>query len=93
MPLRVWQHLLKKETQILRESNLKQFSKISSVSSVGGGPIGGGWAAHFLAKGLKVRSYLHDKNEKKLFLNIVESAWQSLMQIGLKKMRHLITLR
>ena len=85
MPLRVWQHLLKKGIQILRESNLKQFSKISSVSSVGGGPIGGGWAAHFLAKGLKVRSYLHDKNEKKLFLNIVESAWQSLMQIGLKK--------
>ena len=64
---------------------MKQFSKISSVTSVGGGPIGGGWAAHFLAKGLKVRSYLHDKNEKKLFLNIVESAWQSLMQIGLKK--------
>ena len=85
MQLREWQHLLKKGTQILRESNLKQFSKISSVSSVGGGPIGGGWAAHFLAKGLKVRSYLHDKNEEKLFLNIVESAWQSLMQIGLKK--------
>ena len=85
MQLREWQHLLKKGTQILRESNLKQFSKISSVTSVGGGPIGGGWAAHFLAKGLKVRSYLHHKNEKKLFLNIVESAWQSLMQIGLKK--------
>ena len=85
MPLRVWQHLLKKGIQILKEINLKQFSKISAVSSIGGGPIGGGWAAHFLAKGLTVRSYLHDKNEKKLFLNIVESAWQSLSQIGLKK--------
>ena len=25
--------------------------KITRVTSLGGGPIGGGWAAHFLARG------------------------------------------
>ena len=28
--------------------------KITRVTSLGGGPIGGGWAAHFLARGYDV---------------------------------------
>ena len=34
--------------------------KITRVTSLGGGPIGGGWAAHFLARGYDVTLYLHD---------------------------------
>ena len=37
---------------------------VTTISSVGGGPIGAGWAAHFLSKGFKVKSYLHDIKEK-----------------------------
>ena len=63
MQQRAWLHLLKKETQILRENNLKNFNKVSTVASIGGGPIGAGWAAHFLAKGLNVKCYLHSEDE------------------------------
>ena len=28
---------------------------VTTISSLGGGPIGAGWAAHFLSKGFKVK--------------------------------------
>ena len=58
---------------------------VKKITSIGGGPIGGGWTAHFLAKGFKVNAYLHDKNEKETFLKIVETAWISLKKLGLNK--------
>ena len=42
--------------------------KVETISSLGGGPIGAGWAAHFLSKGYKVKSYIHDKM-KNQFMN------------------------
>ena len=41
---------VEKETQLSKENDLKASNKISTVASIGGGPIGAGWAAHFLAK-------------------------------------------
>ena len=41
--------------------------KVSRVASIGGGPIGGGWAAHFLARGYDVNLYLHDASEEPAF--------------------------
>jgi len=59
--------------------------KVETISSLGGGPIGAGWAAHFLSKGYKVKSYIHDKSEKSIYESIIKTAWTSLKEIGLDK--------
>ncbi len=56
---------------------------VTRIASIGGGPIGGGWAAHFLARGYDVTSYLHDEAETSVFMTILETAWQSLTDLGL----------
>ena len=38
-------------------------ASIARVASIGAGPIGGGWTAHFLARGYDVTAYLHDEAE------------------------------
>ena len=58
-------------------------SKVSRITSIGGGPIGGGWTAHFLARGYDVTSYLHDVNEEDSFRDIIDTAWISLEELGL----------
>jgi len=57
--------------------------KITRIASLGGGPIGGGWAAHFLARGYDVTLYLHDASEAAAFEAILETAWKSLTDLGL----------
>lgn len=57
--------------------------EVERVTSIGGGPIGGGWTAHFLARGYDVVSYLHDASEDKAFREIVDTAWISLSALGL----------
>ena len=37
---------------------LLKLSEVKTISSIGGGPIGGGWTAFFLSKGFNVVSYL-----------------------------------
>ena len=58
-------------------------SKVTRVTSIGGGPIGGGWAAHFLARGYDVTIYLHDETETPAFNAILDTAWKSLTDLGL----------
>ncbi len=58
-------------------------NKITRVTSIGGGPIGGGWAAHFLARGYDVTLYLHDASETSAVQAILDTAWQSLTALGL----------
>jgi carnitine 3-dehydrogenase len=58
---------------------------IATITSIGGGPIGGGWAAHFLARGYNVRAYLHNQDEEQAFREIIETAWQCLQELGLVK--------
>ena len=57
--------------------------KITRVTSLGGGPIGGGWAAHFLARGYDVTLYLHDVAETAAFEAVLDTAWKSLTDLGL----------
>ena len=57
--------------------------EVTRVTSLGGGPIGGGWAAHFLARGYDVTAYLHDEAETPAFMAILETAWTSLTKLGL----------
>ncbi len=56
---------------------------VQRIASLGGGPIGGGWAAHFLARGYDVVSYLHDSGEEESFRKVVDTAWVSLETLGL----------
>jgi len=57
--------------------------EVKTITSIGGGPIGGGWTAHFLARGYDVISYLHDPEEEQSFRAIVQTAWKSLQELGL----------
>ncbi|MEE2981024.1 MAG: 3-hydroxyacyl-CoA dehydrogenase NAD-binding domain-containing protein [Pseudomonadota bacterium] len=56
---------------------------VRRVTSVGAGPIGGGWTAHFLAQGYDVTTYIHDASEEDALRRLLEVAWQSLKEIGL----------
>ena len=54
--------------------------KIETILSIGGGPIGAGWTSFFLSKGLKVQSFLHNKDEKKEFLEMVKNSLKILLK-------------
>jgi carnitine 3-dehydrogenase len=56
---------------------------VTRVTSIGAGPIGAGWAAHFLARGYDVTAYLHDVAETDAFMSILNTAWISLTDLGL----------
>ncbi|MFT5658653.1 MAG: carnitine 3-dehydrogenase [Gammaproteobacteria bacterium] len=56
---------------------------VTYITCIGAGPIGGGWAAHYLAQGYQVTSYLHDASEHDALMRLIETAWSSLTEIGL----------
>ena len=56
---------------------------VQRIASLGGGPIGGGWTAHFMARGYDVVSYLHDPREEESFRKVVDTAWISLETLRL----------
>lgn len=58
-------------------------ASVTRVASIGAGPIGGGWTAHFLARGYDVAAYLHDEAETPAFMSILNTAWRSLTDLGL----------
>ena len=58
---------------------------VTRVTTIGAGPIGAGWAAHFLARGYDVTAYIHDPAERDSFNSIVDTAWVSLTALGLAK--------
>jgi carnitine 3-dehydrogenase len=57
--------------------------EVKRVASIGGGPIGAGWAAHFLARGYDVTGYLHAMGEESIYRRILDTAWVSLTALGL----------
>ena len=57
--------------------------QVTRVTCIGAGPIGGGWTAHYLAKGYQVTTYLHDESELDALQRLLHTAWGSLEQIGL----------
>ena len=58
-------------------------AQVNYVTCLGGGPIGTGWTAHFLARGFDVTIYLHDPAEEKSVRQLLNTAWNSLSEIGL----------
>ena len=61
----------------------KAVDQVRRVTSIGGGPIGGGWAAHFLARGYDVTGYIHDRSEEAVYRSYIETGWKSLIALGL----------
>ncbi len=56
---------------------------VKQVACIGAGPIGGGWTAHYLARGYHVTTYLHEASEIGPLTTLLETAWDSLCRIGL----------
>jgi carnitine 3-dehydrogenase len=57
--------------------------QVTHVTSIGAGPIGAGWAAHFLARGYDVTAYIHHMDEEDQFMSVVNTAWPCLVDLGL----------
>ncbi|MEZ5775239.1 MAG: 3-hydroxyacyl-CoA dehydrogenase NAD-binding domain-containing protein [Hyphomicrobiaceae bacterium] len=58
-------------------------ASVRRVASLGAGPIGGGWAAHFLARGYDVTAYVHAPSERDALMAVIDTAWISLTALGL----------
>lgn len=56
---------------------------VTRVCSIGAGPIGGGWTAHFLARGYDVTAYIHSMAEVPALMSVIDTAWISLTALGL----------
>lgn len=56
---------------------------VKRITCIGAGPIGGGWAAFFLAQGYQVCSYLHAESEYDGLMRLLDTAWASIEDIGL----------
>jgi carnitine 3-dehydrogenase len=65
------------------ESAYYRPEKVTRVCCIGGGPIGAGWTAWFLARGFQVTSYLHDRAEEASLRSLIDTAWFSLEELGL----------
>lgn len=57
--------------------------EIDTVGCVGAGVIGGGWAAYFLARGLRVRAWDPAPDAADRLRRIVDAAWPALTDLGL----------
>ncbi len=60
-------------------------SSVTRVATIGAGPIGGGWAAHFLARGYDVTAYIHSDAERPALMAVIDTGWISLEALGLAK--------
>ncbi|QFU90782.1 3-hydroxyacyl-CoA dehydrogenase NAD-binding domain-containing protein [Amycolatopsis sp. YIM 10] len=56
---------------------------MTEVACVGAGVIGGGWVAHFLARGLRVRAWDPAPDAEERLTRLVDRAWPALTELGL----------
>jgi len=54
-----------------------------TVACVGAGVIGGGWVAHFLAQGFRVRAWDPAPDAEAKLRRLVDAAWPALTSLGL----------
>jgi carnitine 3-dehydrogenase len=59
--------------------------QVRHITCIGGGPIGSGWAAWFLARGFHVTTYLHDPAEEASVRALIDTAWVSLESLSLSE--------
>src|SRR5690606_28207028 len=53
------------------------------IACIGTGVIGGGWAAHFLARGYAVRAWDPGEGSAERLSRLVQAAWPALTELGL----------
>ncbi|MBN6040269.1 3-hydroxyacyl-CoA dehydrogenase NAD-binding domain-containing protein [Amycolatopsis sp. 195334CR] len=58
-------------------------NEVSTVACVGAGVIGGGWVAHFLARGYRVRAWDPAPDAAAKLTRLVDRAWPALVELGL----------
>lgn len=59
--------------------------KVTSVACIGGGTIGAGWAAFYLARGMDVVMADPGPGAEARARQVIDSAWPSLTELGLAK--------
>jgi carnitine 3-dehydrogenase len=57
--------------------------QVRTVTCVGAGVIGGGWAAYFLARGYQVRAWDPAPDAERRLRHLVDQAWPALTELGL----------
>ncbi|TQM11773.1 3-hydroxyacyl-CoA dehydrogenase NAD-binding domain-containing protein [Pseudonocardia kunmingensis] len=69
-------------------------SEIRTVACIGAGVIGAGWAAYFLARGLRVRAWDPAPDAADKLRRVIDAAWPALTELGLAEGAdpHAITL-
>ena len=65
--------------------NVKNAKNIRQVTCIGGGPIGGGWSAHFLARGYRVTTYLHEASEEAALRRLLSTAMVQARNSGVRR--------
>lgn len=58
-------------------------SEVDTIACVGAGVIGGGWVAHFLARGYRVRAWDPAPDAAERLGRLVRAAWPALTELGL----------
>ncbi len=58
---------------------------VRRVACVGAGVIGGGWAAHFLARGYDVTAWDPAPDAGPKLRRLVDAAWPALTSLGLAR--------
>jgi carnitine 3-dehydrogenase len=58
-------------------------SAVRTVACIGAGVIGGGWVAHFLARGYQVRAWDPAPDAAEKLARLVAAAWPALTELGL----------
>ena len=61
----------------------KAVEDVRSITTLGAGPIGAGWAAYFLAQGYDVTAWIFDGAEEEKLRGLIDAAWESLEELGL----------
>ncbi|RSM72988.1 L-carnitine dehydrogenase [Kibdelosporangium aridum] len=56
---------------------------MKTVACVGAGVIGGGWVAHFLARGMRVVAWDPAPDAEEKLTRLVDAAWPALTELGL----------
>ena len=59
------------------------FDSITTVTCVGAGTIGGGWAAYFLAQGFRVRIWDPAPDAAQKFSRLLDAAWPALTELDM----------
>lgn len=63
---------------------LRSFDDITQVTCIGAGTIGGGWAAYFLSRGLKVKVWDPSPDAPEKLGRLIDNAWPALETLGLQ---------